>query len=62
MYRIVSYEEFDAYPDSFSYFDTAYLIQQLDYPNYLIEYWDIENFEVQVVWDPKWEEGESNAK
>lgn len=38
MYKIISYEENDAYPDSFGYFETAFMIQQLDFPNYLIEY------------------------
>lgn len=60
MYRIVSYDEFDACPDTFHYFETALMIKELDYPGYIIEYWDLDKETREIVWEPGWfKEGES---
>lgn len=53
MYKIVNYDYFQSCPTTFNDFDSAFMIQQLKYPDHTIEHWC--DSEVKVVWDPTWE-------
>lgn len=58
MYRIVNYDVFQSVEHTFSDFSSAFMTQQLSYPDYIIEYWSDEGNE--VVWNPEWENMELN--
>lgn len=55
MYKIVNYEENWSYPVMFFDFNNAFMIQQISYPDSLIEYW-MDDDNPEVVWNPGWEQ------